>query len=280
MSKNDIKREKLSVHFTFNVVYYNRSLGWDFFIKISGPPFGGDVPRPFFAQRRKNEIHTLSVFVDESGDFGAYQPHCPYYIFSLVCHKQDNSISKPLSILEETLTNNQLHADHCFHAGPIIRQEEVYRNYTLQLRRKLFNAILTFAKNIDIRYKTFYIDKSRTISPINKALENQLQRFVDDQNDYFNSFDKIIIYYDNGQIELSQILSSVFSKIPATVEFRIIKPADFRLAQVADLICALQLIELKIDNKKMSKSEDLFFGKRRDFKKNFQKPISHKRFDN
>lgn len=32
----------------------------------------------------------LSVFIDESGDFGAYEPHSPYYIITMVFHDQDS----------------------------------------------------------------------------------------------------------------------------------------------------------------------------------------------
>lgn len=34
----------------------------------------------------------LSILVDESGDFGAFEPHCPYYLFSLVFHDQEESL--------------------------------------------------------------------------------------------------------------------------------------------------------------------------------------------
>ena len=39
----------------------------------------------------------LSVFVDESGDFGEYDYHAPYYIISLVFHNQSNDIQSDLS---------------------------------------------------------------------------------------------------------------------------------------------------------------------------------------
>ena len=35
-------------------------------------------------------MRELSVFVDESGDFGEYDYHSPYYIITLVFHNQDN----------------------------------------------------------------------------------------------------------------------------------------------------------------------------------------------
>ena len=36
----------------------------------------------------------LSIFVDESGDFGEYSPHSPYYIITMVLHDQSKDISK------------------------------------------------------------------------------------------------------------------------------------------------------------------------------------------
>ena len=35
----------------------------------------------------------LSVFIDESGDFGEYDERTPYYIITMVFHEQSHSIS-------------------------------------------------------------------------------------------------------------------------------------------------------------------------------------------
>lgn len=40
-------------------------------------------------------MHNLSIFVDESGDFGEYSHHSPYYIVTMLFHDQDKDI-KPL----------------------------------------------------------------------------------------------------------------------------------------------------------------------------------------
>lgn len=58
----------------------------------------------------------LSIFVDESGDFGEYDFHSPFYIISLVFHNQINSIDNDLNILENKLSELGLH-NHCVHAG-------------------------------------------------------------------------------------------------------------------------------------------------------------------
>ena len=46
---------------------------------------------------------------------------------------------------------------------------------------------------------------------------------------FWNSFDKVIVYYDNGQVELTKILSSVFNVLYTDVEFRKVKPVDYKL---------------------------------------------------
>lgn len=45
----------------------------------------------------------LSIFVDESGDFGKYQSHAPYYIITMVLHEQRADISDNLKKLDNAL---------------------------------------------------------------------------------------------------------------------------------------------------------------------------------
>ena len=62
---------------------------------------------------------------------------------------------------------------------------------------------------------------------------------------FWDSFDKVIVYYDNGQVELTKILSSVFNVLYTDVEFRKVKPVDYKLFQVADLVCTMELLSEK-----------------------------------
>ena len=51
----------------------------------------------------------LSVFVDESGDFGEYDHHAPYYIISLVFHNQSESSALLVGkSFQRQLQNNSL----------------------------------------------------------------------------------------------------------------------------------------------------------------------------
>lgn len=222
----------------------------------------------------------LSIFVDESGDFGTYEPHAPFYLFTLVFHNQDNSIAEQIKHLENSLADLGLDSKHCFHAGPIIRREEDYQNFSISERRKCLNKILTFAKSSDITYITFSVEKKHFSDSLQLtvALSKKLSSFIRDEYAFFNAFDKIIVYYDNGQVELNKLLASVFAIMLPQAEFRKVMPADYRLFQVADLFCTLELVCLKDEYYILSKSEETFFGSMRDMKKNYLKPMYKKRY--
>ena len=108
---------------------------------------------------------------------------------------------------------------------------------------------------------------------LSKAIKNELVL----HQDYWDSFDKVIVYYDNGQVELTKILSSVFNVLYADVEFRKVQPADYKLFQVADLVCTMELLSEKAENHSFSKSETEFFCSVRDFRKNYLKPLQKKK---
>lgn len=219
----------------------------------------------------------LSIFVDESGDFGEYNHHAPYYIISMVLLDQTINITHDLKILEAELRNMGW-SNHCVHAGPVIRSEEEYRGSSLLDRQKILMKMMTFIRHIDIQFKSLYIEKKHiqdTIEATGK-LSKQLATFIRDNYEFFCSYDTVKIYYDNGQIEVTRILSSVFNALLENVEFRKVLPADYRLFQVADLICTLKLTELKMTNHLLSKSEIYFFNDQRTLKKNYLKPLARK----
>lgn len=225
-------------------------------------------------------MRELSIFVDESGDFGSYERHSPFYLFTLVFHDQNNSIKVPLSHLESNMRDIGLDSGHCFHAGPIIRREEDYKNFSIRERRRCLNRILTFAKNCVISYITFSVAKKHIEDSLalTVALTKQLSAFIRKEFSFFAQFDKLIVYYDNGQVELNKLLASVFAVMLPQVEFRKVLPADYRLFQVADLFCTMELVKLKYEQNILSKTEKEFFGAMRDLKKNYLKPISEKRY--
>ncbi|MCM1155496.1 MAG: hypothetical protein NC392_09065 [Roseburia sp.] len=145
-------------------------------------------------------------------------------------------------------------------------------------RRRIFNKMVAFLRQIDIRYKCFYIEKKH-ISDVVEAtgrLSKQISQFIHRHYEDFIVFDDVKIYYDNGQIEVSKILSSVFNALLPNSIFRKVMPSEYKLFQAADLLCTLELVRLKLEKNMFSKSEKIFFGNIRDLKKNYIKPLKKK----
>lgn len=116
----------------------------------------------------------LSIFIDESGDFGSYKVHAPYYLISIVIHNQRIDISENIKVFDSHLLNLG-YQNHAIHTGPLIRQ-----------------------------------------------------------------------------------------------------PVDYKLFQIADLICTMELLAQKAECNSFTRSEIDFFGSIRDFKKNYLKHIKKK----
>ena len=220
----------------------------------------------------------LSVFIDESGDFGAFEPHSPYYLVAMILHNQSIDISSNISNFETHLTNLG-YPQHAVHTGPLIRRESVYSNDLIEERKRLFNALFHFARKLNINYSCIKIKKSecKDVIDLTAKLSKAIAANLRDHKSFWNSFDNVIIYYDNGQIELTKILTSVFNTLYTHVEFRKVRPVDYKLFQVADLICTLELLSEKAEINLLSKSEIEFFGSSRDFKKNYLKHIQKKK---
>lgn len=222
-------------------------------------------------------MKTLSIFIDESGDFGEYEAHSPYYIISIVLHDQDKSISEEVDKLERSLSDIG-YPNHCAHTGPLIRGEEEYRLIDIDERKSILRRMKTFLTHVDISYKSFYIEKKHIedeVIAINK-LSKQFAAFIREQMSYFYGFDKVIVYYDNGQIQVSKILASVFGILIDNVDFRKVIPSEYRLFQLADLLCTLKLVRLKAEAKTLSRSEMYFFEDEKTLKKQYFKLMDAK----
>lgn len=225
-------------------------------------------------------LKELSIFIDESGDFGKYYHYCPYYIVSMVFHEQVNSISSQINILDNFLNYNNL-SNHTIHTAPLIRQEQSYKDVDIEIRSKIFKQLFNFIRNSKIKYKTLVID--RKICPNQNDLiiqiKNELSLFFRDNLDYFVNFDNIIIYYDNGQMQLKDILNRELCNYLSNYEMRTIIPDEYKLFQVADFVCTVSLIESKIKcGKGLTNSERIFFGSEKKFYKNTLKSLEKLKF--
>lgn len=103
-----------------------------------------------------------------------------------------------------------------------------------------------------------------------------LARFIKDNYEFFIDYDVVKVYYDNGQVEITKLLFSVFNALLDNVEFRRVYPSDYRLFQVADLVCSMKLIKIKLEHHELSAAEKLFFKDTRSIQKNYLKRIEDK----
>ncbi|MBR1391148.1 MAG: DUF3800 domain-containing protein [Lachnospiraceae bacterium] len=220
----------------------------------------------------------LSVFIDESGDFGEVKKHPAYYLVTFVFHNQDDNIDRQVAKLEESIKKAGFDVEY-IHTGPVIRREDVFARYSIDERRKLIYKMLNFVNVCPISYLTVAVDRKEAVDKV--ALSGKLVRIINTamnaHRNFFANFDKIVVYYDNGQNELSAILNAVFSTQFTNVEFRKAEPQRYRLLQAADFICSMELLKIKRNEKRLSKSETQFFYKPQELKKTFLKSIEKKK---
>ena len=221
----------------------------------------------------------LSIFIDESGDFGEYDPKSPYYIIGMVIHDQNDDISEPLNFLERGLKQINFR-QNCVHAGPLIRRETGYQQMSVVERAYILRKIINFVAKAEIKVKPFVVDKKHIEDEVELAtkLAKQISEFIRQYYTYFLSFDKIKVYYDNGQVEVTKVIASVFTSLFDNAEMKKAFQKDYRLAQVAELVCSAELTRLKLETHTLSKSEQRVLGSDRDIQKNLLKPLKRKEF--
>lgn len=199
----------------------------------------------------------LSIFVDESGDFGRVDNSSPYYLVTLVFHSQADDISAQLVKLNKELKEND--CPKYIHTGPIIRRETPYQNMTIDERRSLLYKMRMFFLHLPVKHTTIKINRREANDKfaLTAQISKKLKAYITEHFGFFSSVDKVIVYYDNGQQELNIILK-------------------YRLLQTADYVCSIELLSVKYEEKRLSKTEQAFFYKPQELKKTFIKSVKSK----
>ena len=224
-------------------------------------------------------MRELSVFVDESGN---NRKDSKYYLLTLIFHDQGQSVTEAIDGYERGLADRRLD-DIPLHLGPLMRGNDAYAFMDARTRGKYLSAFRSFANKAPFAYRTFAYEKCQFSG--DKALFTTMRRdmtvFLFDHLDYFQSFDVVKIYYDNGQEEITRVLHSGFEYVfgRQAIIYRSVRPEEYRLQQVADYVCGIELAALKYEAASPSKTESIFFGTRREFLKNFLKKLRKHRLD-
>lgn len=206
-------------------------------------------------------IKRLNIFIDESGDFGFVKGSSELYAVSFTIHESNDSISSELEYLNERLNN--LKYNGMLHLAFLIAKRDDYASFNLEQRQKIFWTIFNFARKVPVKLKTIILDKRymNSKSQLNKAISIEINNFINENKKYLDSFDKIVIYYDNGQETLATILDIVFAtneKVERRVEFDHTKK---RLFQVSDMLTFIDKLDYKFNNNMdFTKAEKYFFS--------------------
>ena len=202
----------------------------------------------------------LNIFIDESGDFGFVDGSSDLYAVSFTLHESSDSIKTELKYLNEKL--DMLNYDGMIHLAYLIAKRGEYSHFNFEKRKSIFWAIFYFSSRVKVKTKTVIIDKKyiNKKTQLNVSLAREISKFINDNQEYINSFDKIVIYYDNGQETLATILDVLFATNP-NVERRInFDHTKKRLFQVSDMLTVIDKLDYKRKyNIHFTKAEKFFF---------------------
>ena len=203
----------------------------------------------------------LNIFVDETGEFGFGNGASELYGVSFTFHEQNNDIMLELNKLNDRLYN--IGYTDMLHIADLIMKRGDYSKFPIAKRKSIFNSIYQFSRRIPVKYKTIIIDKKYTDNSrvLKQKLSLEINNMVKEHERYFNKFDMIIMYYDNGQEVLGTILDAIFSRYKGfehRVEF---DHKEKRLFQVSDMLTYIDKYNYKYKNKmSFTKSEQYFFN--------------------
>ena len=226
------------------------------------------------------KVKEISVFVDESGTFDPDVDASRFYLICMVFHDQAKSIAADVQKLNNALADLGLPEDHAVHAGPLMRWESPYRNCEGPKRRAIFSRMMSFIRRSEITYHCFCVDKRSVddYAGLRKRLLREIASFLSAKMEDLIVYDKLKVYYDNGQSDVLSILQEGFKPFNPRVEFiENVTPSKYRLFQAADMIATLELLRAKLQaDGHITTSEKGFFESIQKLNRAYLKPLSRK----
>lgn len=206
-------------------------------------------------------MRRLNIFVDETGEFGFEKGASELYGISFTFHEQNDNITFELDKLNARL--EKIGYTKMIHMADLIMKRGDYSKFDINTRKNIFKAIYHFSRKIPVKYKTILVDKKYAdiSTTLRQQLSIEINKMIKEHESYFNKFDKIVMYYDNGQEMLGIILDSIFLRFDG-FEHRVnFNHKEKRLFQVSDMLTFIDKYDYKYKNKKrFTKGEKYFFS--------------------
>lgn len=202
---------------------------------------------------------------------GIRWPHC----------STRNSVSADIADsvkLYQTSLKDKTLPDIPLHLKPLIRGKIDYEQYQIETRRRMLAAFQVFTQHTPFQYREFAYEKAHfasNVEKLSKRMERDLTAWLRGNLGFFQSFDSVKVYYDNGQPIVTDALHASVEKAlsKTTIRYRNATPRDYRLSQVADYACGIELTALKYEAKRETETDRRFFGTWRDFENNYLKKL-------
>ena len=220
----------------------------------------------------------LNLHIDESGNQDLSEGR---YLVAVVLHDHSESIEAAIERYEARLAAAGL-PDVPFHGKDLLHGNEDYATVPPGDRKRLLAQFARLVRELPVSFFTLRYDDSivHNRSELEARIRRDLASLVFDRLAFFQSFDVIAVYYDNGQSAVSTALHDALDFVLAknVASYRGADPNARRLLQMADYVCTVLRVADDYDANKQSKTHERFFGNRRNFMQSFKKQLSRKVF--
>lgn len=171
----------------------------------------------------------LSIFVDESGDRGG---KARYYLLTLVFHDQADGIAEAVTGYEAKLARADL-PNIPFHSESLMNGHKDYEFLGIEQRKAMLAYFSSFVRRLPISYVTFVYRRSQFEDParLMERMGRDVSSAMVEHLGFFQSFDDVKVYYDNGQGIVKQALDRSVDKVlsKGVVRRRKTSMTDYRL---------------------------------------------------
>ena len=221
----------------------------------------------------------LNLHIDESGNQDLSEGR---YLVAVVLHDHSEDIGGAIGRYEARLAAGGL-PDVPFHAKDLLHGNGDYAVMSPGNRKRLLAQFARLVRELPVAF--FVLRYDAAIVHDRDSLEARIRRdlasLVFDKLAFFQAFDVIAVYYDNGQGAVSTALHDALDFVLAknVADYRDADHAARRLLQVADYVCTVERIAEDYDAGKQSKTHERFFGNRRNFVQSFKKQLERKSFE-
>ena len=220
----------------------------------------------------------LNLHIDESESQDLSEG---VYVVAVVLHDHSSEVAPSVMDYERRLAVAEI-PDVPFHGKDLLHGNEDYSQMSPGDRKRLLSQFARFVREAPFSFFVLKYDSSDTHgkSELESRIRRDLASLVYEHLEFFQSYSEISVYYDNGQGAVSSALHDALDFVLAknVANYRSADHGARRLLQIADYICTIERAAMAYDEGAQTKTQERFFGSRRNFMQSFKKQLARKRF--